>query len=296
MSRFTEIEAFIQVAQQSSFTQAAESLELSRSRVSQLIQRLENRLGVKLMHRTTRTLTLTAEGEQFLANCRLGMNQLASAEVNLKMMSQQLSGPVRINSVGGLFGETFLSHALSDVVIKHPELSVTINYTSAFVDLNKDPVDLALRIGHTPAEGVASAFLGEVHHTMCASPAFVNQHGYPKSPEDLRNHPLVCGTPKIWELEHIKTGRKQVITPNANWRSGNTYAQMIAAEAGLGISRLLSLVVEPRLAEGKLINVLPDWRVEPTSLWLMWKQDGELPARIKTVRDHLVHELSARLR
>ena len=295
MSRFTEIEAFIQVAQLGSFTLASETLNLSRSRVSQLIQGLEARLGVALMQRTTRKLTLTPEGEQFLTNCRAGMSQLASAEANLKRMNRQLSGPVRINSVGGIFGETFLSEALSHAVRNHPDLSVNINYTSQLVDLNKDAIDLVLRIGHTPAEGVASAFLGEVHHSLVASPDFIERHGYPKTPDDLLNHPTVCGTPKIWELENIHTQRKQVITPEANWRSGNTHAQLIATKAGLGIGRLLTLVAEPELKKGNLVSVLPDWRTEPTNLWLMWKQQGELPVRIQIVRDHLIQELSARL-
>lgn len=287
MSKFTEIEAFIQVAQLGSFTEAAQTLTLSRSRVSQLILRLEERLGVALMTRTTRKLTLTAEGEQFLTSCREGMNQLNSAETNLKMMSQRLSGPVRINSVGGIFGESFLSLALSELVVDHPELSVTINYSSSLVDFNRDPVDLVLRIGHAPTEDVNSVFLGDVHHVLCASPTFVNRHGYPESPDNLMHLPTVCGTPKIWELEHNKTGFKQVITPHAHWRSGNTHAQCVATKAGIGISRILTLVAQPELDAGNLVTVLPEWKVESTSLWLLWRSQGEMPLRIQMVRDHI---------
>lgn len=296
MSRFTEIEAFIEVAQQGSFTRAAEQLELSRSRISQLIQRLEERLGVRLMQRTTRSLTLTSQGEQFLQRCRSGMNQLASAEADLKMMSHKLTGPVRINSVGGLYGEQILARALSDLVTNHPELSVTIDYSSHLTDLERDPIDLVMRIGHTPPENADSAFLGEVHHTLCASPAFVNQHGYPQNPDDLQRLPTVCGTPKVWELEQVSSGKRQVITPNANWRSGNTNAQVIATEAGLGVSRLLTLAAKPGLEAGRLVSIMPDWRVEPTHLWLMWQRHEELSTRNQTVRDHLIHHISAQLR
>ncbi|MFQ3231378.1 LysR family transcriptional regulator [Reinekea sp.] len=292
MSKLTEIEAYIQVAQLGSFTEAAEVLELSRGRVSQLIQRLETRLDVSLMTRTTRKISLTPEGEQFLISCREGMNQLNSAETNLKMMSQRLSGPVRINSVGGIFGESFLSLALSELVVDHPELSVTINYSSSLVDFNRDPVDLVLRIGHAPAEDVNSIFLGEVHHVLCASPTFVNRYGYPESPDDLTRLPTVCGTPKIWELEHCKSGNKQVITPQAHWRSGNTHAQCVAAKAGIGISRILTLVAQPELDAGNLVTVLPEWKVEPTSLWLMWRSQGEMPLRIKMVRDHIINRMA----
>lgn len=296
MSRFAEIEAFIEVAQQGSFTRAAEHLELSRSRISQLIQRLEERLGVNLMQRTTRSLTLTPQGEQFLQRCRSGMNLLSSAEADLKMMSHKLTGPVRINAVGGLYGEQILARALSDLVLNHPELSVTVDYSSTLVDLDRDPVDLVMRIGHTPADNAESAFLGDVHHTLCASPSFVNQHGYPQTPDDLQRMPTVCGTPKIWELEQTSTGKRQVITPQAHWRSGNTNAQLIATEAGLGVSRLLTLAAKPGLNAGRLVSVMPEWRVEPTHLWLMWQRNEELSVRNRTVRDHLIHHVSAQLR
>jgi DNA-binding transcriptional LysR family regulator len=295
MSQFGEIEAFIQVAQQSSFTAAADTLGLSRPRVSQLIQRLEERLGVVLLRRTTRRVFLTPEGEQFLSGCRLGMEQLANAEANLKLTGQRLSGKVRINSVGGMYGEILLSHALSEVLNEHPELNIDVDYSSALVDLNKDPVDLVLRIGKAPAEQVASEFLGEVNHVLCASPAFINRYGFPKSPSDLEAFPLVCGTPKIWELEHNKTGQKQVISPAPVWRSGNTSAQVVATEAGVGIGRLLSLVVEPKLQSGKLLTVLPDWRVEPTNLWLMWRNRGTLAKRTEIARDHLIHSLKSQI-
>lgn len=293
MSKFIEIEAFIQVAQQGSFTRAAEHLELSRGRISQLIARLESRLGVTLLHRTTRSMQLTNEGEQYLAACRLGMSQLDSAEANLKMMSQRLSGPVRVNAVGGIYGETFLAQALAELVTEHPELNVSIDYSSQLIDLNKDPFDLVMRIGHAPAADVESMFLCEVHHTLCASPSFINQHGFLEHPEQLSVLPTVCGTPKIWELEHIKTERKQVVTPNAHWRSGSTQAQLIAVEAGLGVGRILSWVAEPKLQQGKLLSLLPDWRVEPTYLWLMWPKQPELPKRTQIVRDHLVHKLTS---
>ncbi len=294
MSHLLEYEAFIEVARQGSFTKAADTLGLSRSRVSQLIQQLEARLDIRLLLRTTRKVTLTAEGEQFLQSCREGVNLLNRAEADLKVMTERLSGPIRINSVGGIVGETYLSEALASTVAEHPELSVTINYSSTLVDLNKDPVDLVLRIGHSPAENVESIFLGDIHHHLCASPSYVNRHGYPESPDDLLIQPTVCGTPKLWELEHSRTGRKHVLTPTPCWRSGNTYAQLIAAESGLGIARLLSLVAEPSLAAGRLVTVLPEWRVEPTSLWLMWRPQVDLPKRIEMVRDQLIQRLSER--
>ena len=296
MSRFTEIEAFIEVAQQGSFTQAAAHLELSRSRVSQLILRLEDRLGVKLMHRTTRSLTLTPQGEQFLQRCRAGMNHLSSAEADLKMMSHQLTGPIRINSVGGFFGEQILTRALTDLVNGHPELSVTVDYSSTLIDMNRDPVDLVLRIGHAPAENTESAYLGEVHHSLCASPAFVNRYGFPQHPDDLLRLPTVCGTPKIWELENLSTGERQVITPNASWRSGNSNAQLIATIEGLGVSRLQTLIAKPELDNGRLVSVMPQWRIEPTFFWLMWPNDKKLTVRNRTVRDHLVHHISTQLK
>jgi|TARA_B110000503_G_scaffold119724_1_gene181767 DNA-binding transcriptional LysR family regulator len=285
MDHLSEIQAFLAIADLGSFTKAAEHLGLSRSRISQLISRLEDRLGVMLMHRTTRSLTLTPEGEQFRTGCRQGIQHLEQAEASLKLMSTRLSGPVRINSVGGVFGETFLSKALAEVVSEHPEVTVHISYSSSLIDLNRDPVDLVLRIGKAPGHQVASAHLGEIHHVLCASPKFVNLYGFAQSPSDLEQLRTISGTPKTWEL--TRANERQVVTPKSCWHSPSSQAQRIAAEQGLGIARLLTAVAQDALAEGRLLRVLPEWQIEPTQLWLLWSNQGDLPKRIEMVRDHL---------
>ncbi|WP_196158607.1 LysR family transcriptional regulator [Reinekea sp. G2M2-21] len=295
MSRFTEMEAFLSVCELNSFTLAAEKLMLSRSRVSQLVAGLEQRVGVRLLLRTTRSLSLTPEGEQFFNHCRDGMRQLASAEANLKLMSTRLTGPVRINAIGGLFGEKYLAEALCDVVKEHPELQLTIDYTSTMIDLQKSPVDLILRIGSAPGDDVNALCLGEIDHTLCASPAFLSQYPFPESPDDLAALPLVCGTPKTWQLEHRKSGQLRTITPNANWRSGSTAAQSVAIEHGLGVGRLLTKFAEPALTSGRLVPVMPQWRIVPTYLWLIWAKQDELPVRIQVVRDHIAHWFEGQL-
>jgi len=205
------------------------------------------------------------------------------------MMSTRLSGPVRINAIGGIFGEKYLADALSDVMLKHPELQITIDYTSTIIDLNKSPVDLIMRIGVAPSDDVNAICLAVVDHTLCASPKFINQYGFPSSPEELMRLPMVCGTPKTWELQHSRSGETRTLVPVANWRSGNTAAQSIAIEKGLGIGRLLSKVVDPLLRDGKLVQVLPDWQIAKTHLWLIWPKHRELPKRVHVVREHVEH-------
>ncbi|WP_320824338.1 LysR family transcriptional regulator [Reinekea sp.] len=285
MDHLSEIQAFLAIADLGNFTKAAEHLGLSRSRISQLITRLEDRLGVMLMHRTTRSLTLTPEGEQFRSGCRQGIAHLEQAEASLRLMSTRLSGPVRINSVGGVFGETFLSKALAEVLSEHPELTVHLNYSSNLIDLNRDPVDLVLRIGKEPGHQVASAHLGEIQHVLCASPKFVNLNGFPQNPKDLEQFRTITGTPKTWEL--TRGHEVQVVTPKSCWHSPSSLAQRIASEQGLGIARLLTAVAQESLVAGRLLRVLPDWQIEPTQLWLLWSNQGDLPKRIEMVRDHL---------
>ncbi len=290
MDKFSEIQAFIKVADARSFTIAAEQLNLSRSRVSQLIARLENRIGVTLMHRTTRSLTLTPEGEQFRTSCRAGMQQLENAESNLKLMSTRLSGPVRMNSVGGIIGEQILATALSEVVNDHPELTIHIEFSSDQVDVNKDPIDLVLRVGKQPGPQVNYSHLAVINHTLCASPRFLNEFGFPQQPLDLEETQCVCGTPKTWDL--VKGKERISISPKTLWRSPSSQAQLIAVEQSLGICRLLSILAKHPLKEGKLVQVLPEWQIEPTDLWLIWSNKGELPKRIEMVKDHLINRLS----
>lgn len=286
MDRFSEIQAFLAVCDAGSFTRAAEQLSLSRGRVSQLVAQLEERLGVTLLHRTTRSQHLTPEGEHFRVRCQAGFQQLDSAEHSLKMMADRLSGPVRINSVGGLVGEYYLARVLTEIVAQHPDLEIRLDYSSQRVDLNNDPVDLVVRGGDDPGNHVEAERLGRQQYMLCASPRYLNQVGIPRHPRDLADFNCLTGTPRAWQFR--KGNESFEVTPTGNWHSPSSQAQLLAIEQGLGIARLSNLVLREPLQQGRVIQLLPDWHIENTSLWLVWAERSELPKRVRVVRDHLI--------
>ncbi|MEX0624243.1 LysR family transcriptional regulator [Saccharospirillum sp.] len=286
MDRFSEIEAFLAVCDAGSFTRAAEKLSISRGRISQRVAELETRLGITLLHRTTRSVSLTPEGEHFRLRTQSSLNQIDAAEHSLKMMADRLSGPVRINSVGGILGEHYLARMLTEVAAQHPQLQFQIDFSSARVDPNQDPVDLVLRGGDDPGSGVAAEQVGRLRLMLCASPRYLNQHGFPRHPGELGDFNCITGTPKSWQFR--RGNDHHLHYPQGSWHAPSSQAQLLAAEQGLGIARLSNLVLREPLQQGRLVQVMPDWEIENTSLWLVWAQRSELPKRVAVVRDHLI--------
>lgn len=286
MDRYTQIQTFLAVCDAGSFTAAAQTLGLSRSRVSQLVMQLEQRLGVTLLQRTTRSQHLTPEGDHFRRQCQAGLQQLDDAEHKLKLMADRLSGPVRINSVGGVLGEHYLAQLLTEIVDSHPDLEIRLDYSSQRVDLSRDPVDLVIRSGDDPGPGVAAEKIGRFEHRLCASPRYLNRMGFPHHPNDLARFNCVTGTPQSWRFRRGNDSVEH--TPKGNWRSPSSQAQLLAAEQGLGIARLSNLVLKESLQAGRVVPVLSDWQIENTTIWLVWAPRVELPKRVQMVRDHLI--------
>lgn len=286
MDRLTEIEAFVAICDSGSFTAAAEQLGLSRGRVSQLLAALEARLGVTLMHRTTRSQSLTPEGEHFLLRCRSGISQIDAAEHSLKLMADQVSGPVRINSVGGVLGEYYLARVLTEVAAQHPALDIQLHFDSRRVDLNQDPVDLVVRGGDDPGTQVEAERLGRIQYLLSASPRYLNQHGFPRHPRDLAEFNCVTGTPTVWRFR--QGSELFEYHPQGHWYSPSSQAQLLATEQGLGIARLSNLVLREPLQQGRVVTLLNQWQIEDSSIWLAWAPRTELPKRVRLVRDHIV--------
>ena len=286
MSRFEQVEVFLTVCEAGSFTAAADRLGLSRSRVSQLVAGLEQRLGVTLLHRTTRSLSLTQEAELFRSQCRDGLQLLEAAEHHLMVRAKQLSGSVRVNSVGGLLGEYYVAQVLAEVVSQHSELELDLTFSSQRVDMNNDPYDLAIRVGDEPGSGVEAVQLGEIENILCASPKYLNASGFPRHPKELVNYNCLTGTPRTWVFFRGEEICQQSV--QGNWHSPSSQALLLAVEHGIGIARLSNLVVGDAIAEGRLLRILDDWRVGSSKVWLVSAQHTEPSTRVRVVRDHLI--------
>ena len=280
--------AFIAVVEQGSFTKAAESLHTSKARVSQQVSRLEKQLGVTLLHRSTRTIRLTDAGETYFAETLRALNILKQAEKQLTEDLEDLSGKIRLNSVGGLFAEQMLAPAVVAFMNENPKVEVQLDFTSAKVDVISERYDLVVRMGKLEDSSLVARTLMMLGSNAVASPEYLNKHGLPSSPTDLQQHACLCGSVKRWQFEHCNTGEIQEVSVTGPFVSPNGHVLCEAALAGLGIIRLHDLYIQPHIKTGKLVPVLRDWKIADQPVSLVYPKARYKTRRIQVFVDFLV--------
>ena len=274
---------FVKVAELASFTRAAEMLGIPKARVSTSVQQLEAQLGVRLLHRTTRAVHITQDGEQFLERCK---ELLAGAEELQTMFHQApsaLRGRLRVD-MGIAFARDIVIPKLPDFLAAHPQLEMELSTTDRRVDLVHEGFDCVLRVGNLRDSGMVARHLGVLPLINCASPAYLKMHGTPRTLEDLDSHKLVRyssvlgGAPLGWEYLDGSTYRFRnmpgVITVN------NTDAYRAACLAGLGLIQAPCTGVGPLLEQGLLVEVLPEFKGEPMPVSLLYPHRRNLSKRL----------------
>ncbi len=287
---FTGVTVFVTVARAGNFTKAGEKLGLTKSAVGKAIARLEERLGFKLFHRTTRLTRLTADGEVYLAACISAMNEVTTAAAALSSNNQILSGRLRID-MPVAFGRRVLLPVLMDIMRPHPGIHFTLTFTDATSDLLRDDVDLAIRFGKLQdSSRLVARRLVVQQRVICASPAYLREHGTPKTLADVGLHRCVVGTPNgppmVW---FVREGNAEtVFTPPATHQLGDGEAMVDAATAGLGLVQLPLPLVREKLLTGQLEAVLPAFADKGVEVHAVWPHKGQLSPRLRYVVDKLV--------
>lgn len=284
------VAVFVAAARAGTFTEAADRLGLTKSAVGKTIARLEDRLGFKLFHRTTRLTKLTPDGEAYLAACVAAIEEITAAQAALSSHNQILSGRLHID-MPVAFGRRVLLPVLIEITRPHPDLSLTLTFTDATSDLLQDGVDLAIRFGALPdsSELVARRLVTQ-QRVICASPAYLRAHGEPHSLTDVRSHRCIVGSPKgppqVWFVSDGGTQRR--FTPPATHRLSDGEAMVEAAVGGLGLAQLpISLLREP-LAKGLLKPVLQAYSPVGVDIHAVWPQQAHLSPRVRYVVDQLI--------
>lgn len=267
MDASSDLRVFVRVMDRGNFSQAAKDLGLTPSAVSKLVSRLEDRLGVRLLERSTRRLALTPEGETFLERARRIVADIEEAEAEVARARGAPRGRLRINS-GTAFGLHQLTLALPDFLTRYPEIDIELSITDRLVDLIEEQTDIAVRSGHIPEGPFVQRKLAELQRVICASPSYLKQRGTPQSAADLKAHDcIVVAGPGLsrWPFK-TRTGidvvavRPRVTTDNAE------AALRIAIEGG-GIVRLSDVIVGDPLQKGELVPLLTTTHhVEPFPL------------------------------
>jgi DNA-binding transcriptional LysR family regulator len=277
------------VAELASFTRAAEQLGVPKARVSQQVRRLEGDVGGRLLHRTTRAVRLTPDGERFLARAR---RLLVEAEDlgGMFLGANALRGRVRVDLPMSLARNAVIP-ALPELLARHPLLDLQLSTTDRLVDVVREGFDCVVRVGALGDSGLIAIRLGELEMINCASADYLRAQGTPKTLADLEAHRLVHYSASLGsdlpELEYHDGTRYRVRPMKAALTVNNADAFGAACRAGLGIIQVPRIGVAPWLASGELVEILPALRAPPLAVHLLHPHGRDVPRRIRVVLDWL---------
>ena len=296
---FAGIEVFAAVAEAGSFTAAATRLSLTSSAVGKAIARLEERLEVRLFHRTTRSLVLTDEGAAFHETCKRLLAELEEARAVLTRRRTTPSGKLRID-LPVYFGRLQVMPLLRELLARHPALEVHASFTDRIIDLAEEGVDIAVRIGAsgTISPLLASTALGTERLIFCAAPAYLRKRGTPRGPQDLARHDCVAyasadGRVAPWLLQ--RAGKPpEKLAPQARMVAGSIEAVVDAVVAGTGVAQLATWLIQSELKRGAVVQVLPQWVADGLSLHLVWQRNRQLLPKVNAAIEVLSTSLRIR--
>lgn len=293
MEHLEHLEVFVQVVEQGSLTSAARTLGLSRSYVSKRIRALEERLGVRLLHRTTRTLSPTWDGQRYYERVSGALEALRQAEEALRSQGEQPTGTLRVCGPMS-FGLHSLAPAVADFMALYPSLEVELELTDRLVDPVAEGFEVLVRLGKLEDSGLVARRLAPLRRHLCASPAYLEAHGVPRGPQDLRQHRCLrysyeCTGP-VWSLRG-SAGQEQVRIEGP-LLSNNGEALVCAARRGLGVAYLPGFFVEEHLASGELVELLPRWTDSLDGIWALYPHRRHLSPRVRLFVDFLVARFS----
>jgi len=290
-----EMSAFATVVDAKGFAAAARRLGLSKASVSRLVQRLEDRLGVRLLNRTTRRLSLTEAGRTFYDGAHRMLAEAASAEAAVTQLAARPTGTLRL-SVPMSFGSRHLGPLLADFLAACPELGVDIVLGDRLVDLVEEGFDAALRIGALGGSNVVARRLCRIRRVVCASPAYLAQRGTPQTPADLAGHDCLhygyYAGGRTWRFRDA-TGREATVEIAGRVEMNNGDALAALAEAGQGLCHLPTFIVGDALRQGRLVPLLPGWDdAEPAHLHVVYQERRNLAPKVRAFVDFLAARLA----
>ncbi|MCK7543480.1 LysR family transcriptional regulator [Marinobacter bryozoorum] len=294
LDRFISMRVFVQAATHGSLSAAGRVMDMSPAMATKHMDALEARLGVKLLHRTTRKLTLTDAGTEFLESCRSILQELDEAEAEVSVQRTEAVGRLRMN-LPHSFGTRFIAPLLPEFSRRYPGIDVEVGLSDAQHDLIREGWDLGIRIGHLADSSLKARRLGNCQLYVCASPDYLARHGRPRRVADLAEHNCLGYT--LSPLQGKGTwafGRQgDIKVPvHGNLTANNGDALLAAAVGGQGIIYQPDFIVDRAIAKGELVSLeLDQPLVELGGLYVMFPPDRRLPAKVRLMIDFLVEQL-----
>lgn len=289
MDRFQEMVTFAAVVEAGSFVGACEATGLSKPAVSRYVAELEARLGARLLHRTTRKLSLTAEGETFYLRCKEVLANLDEAEAEITARSGEASGQLKVN-VPVTFGLLHLAPLWAEFMARHPNVTLDVTLSDRVVDLVEEGYDLAVRISRLPSSSLICRKFSSTRVLLCASPRYLAEHGYPQHPRDLKDHQVMSyswlSTGETWEFSGPDGPVGVKIAPRMKTNSGDLCRA--AALQHQGIILQPSFLVGTDLQSGTLVEILPQYRSIELGIYAVYPTRKHVSSKVRLFIDFLV--------
>ncbi|MBK5912926.1 LysR family transcriptional regulator [Rhodocyclus purpureus] len=287
MDAFKQIGAFVSVATRGSLSAAARAEGVTPAIIGRRLDALEARLGVKLMLRTTRKLTLTFEGQAFLEDCQRVLNDLANAEAAVSLGGVKASGQLRVSAPAG-FGRRHVAPLVGAFMQANPEVTVSLDLSDRLVDLVNENIDCAVRIGELQDSSLVSVRLAEMRRMVVASPAYLVARGVPRTPADLAQHEcLSLVQQRGWVFRDPESGAVETRKVGGRFACNDGAVLHEWALDGKGLAWRSLWEVGRDLDEGRLASVLDAWQAAPMGIYAVFPQRRHLPLRVRLFIDLL---------
>ena len=289
MDNLTDIAVFVRVVRRGSFTLAADELQISRAAASKYVSRLEERLGARLMQRTTRRLSLTEAGAALFEASRGALERIEEAEGAIARFQSEPRGRLRVSAPMS-FGILHLGPMLAEFARAHPHVSLDLAFDDRYVNLVEERFDVAIRIGKLSDSSLVARKLAATRLVVCAAPSYLAEHGEPETPEDLAAHNCLLysylATANVWRFV-APDGREIPVAVGGNLRANNGIVEAEAAVAGMGVLMTPTFYVGPLIRAGKLRRILTSYRGPEIGIHAVYPQREHVPPKVRVFVDFL---------
>ena len=296
MDKFVEMQTFAAVVDAGSFVKAADMLDMSKAAVSRYVGDLESRLGVRLLHRTTRSLSLTEEGEVFHARCKELLAGIDEAESEITSRSGEATGTLKVN-VPVTFGLLHLAPLWAAFMSLNPNVRLDVTLTDRVVDLVEEGYDLAVRIARLPSSSLVCRKLTSTRMVLCASPAYLREHGTPEHPSDLAHHAVIAysllSIGDTWEFTGPNGPVAVEVSPRMHTNSGDTCRAVALQHRGIVLQP--SFLVGGDLLSGALVEVMPQYRAIELGVYAIYPTRKHVSPKVRVLIDFLVEAFRMRV-
>ena len=290
-----DLATFAVIVEQGSFSAAARSGGVTPSAISRCVSRLEQEMGCKLLHRTTRRLALTETGRAVYEHAQEMLEAARQALDSGGSLQTVAQGKLTL-SVPKAVGRFVIHPLMPEFLVRYPQIDVALRLEDRYVDLINDGVDLALRITDSPSPGLYGKALMPVTHVICATPEYLRKHGMPTHPQDLRRHSCISlgETPADARWKFRLREKTETVQTRGRYAANHTGVRLDAVKLHIGIGSLPLFTAREALERGEIVQVLPEWEFISTysgELWLLWTRNKHMPAKMRAMSNYLTEKM-----